>query len=174
MAKEVTNNSRQRRGNNNIRTEQERADDYLAICKFRKQGWDWRRIGRELNAKNGIDIDFVVYYRQYKNAVSNIEYEARAEKDELIADELAGIDWQISELVKAWENSIGTKRKTADNDKSGLTVTEWEENGDPRYMAEITKLRERRAKILGIDAPEKKDITSNGETVKISLDLTKG
>lgn len=155
---DITKESRQRRGNNTVRTEQELAADLLSICEFRKLGYDWRWIGRELNTRNGLDLDFVVYYRQYKNEVSNIEYDARANKDELIAAEIDGIDWQIAELTKAWTNSIGTMRKEADNEKNGLTITTWDENGDPRYMAEITKLRERRAKILGIDAPERKEI----------------
>ena len=146
-----------------MRTEQELATDLLAICEYRKQGLDWRRIARELNAKSGYDLDFVIYYRQYQTSSANILKEAQANKDELIADEIAGIDWQIAELTKAWENSIGTMRKTAENEKMGLTVTEWEENGDPRYMAEITKLRERRAKILGIDAPEKKEVEHSGQ-----------
>ncbi len=181
-----TKGSQQHKSNNNVRTEQELASDLLAICKYRKQGIDWRRIARELNAKSGHDLDFTIYYRQYHTAKSNIQKEAIATKDELIADEIAGIDWQISELTKAWENSIGTKQKiqtkitgksksvTDENEgseeqTSDSFVTEWEENGDPRYMAEITKLRERRARILGIDAAEKLEVT-NVNPLKIADD----
>lgn len=168
-----TSEKRQRKGNNTVRTEQELASDLLDICEYRKKSYDWRRIARLLNAKNGLDLDFAVYYRQYQNASSNILKEALASKDELIADEIAGIDWQIEELTRAWENSIGTKQKVqtkitgkvrlideqegeeVEAPANDMFVTEWEEHGDPRYMAEITKLRERRAKILGFDAAEK-------------------
>ena len=164
----------QHKTRNNVRTEQELATDLLAICEFRKKGLDWRRIARELNAKSGYDLDFTVYYRQYHGNASSIQKEALATKDELIADEIAGIDWQIEELTKAWEASIGTKQKTqtkvtgkkppTDDGEdqaehvNDAFVTEWQDHGDPRYMAEITKLRERRAKILGIDAAEKKEV----------------
>lgn len=144
----------------NIRTEQELASDLLAICEFRKKGYDWRRIARELNAKSGYDLDFTVYFRQYKTSTSNIQKEALATKDELIADEIAGIDWQIDELIIAWEASKGTQQRTTTNSKD-VTIASWDEYGDPRYMAEITKLRERRAKILGIDAAEKHEHTGN-------------
>jgi len=178
----------QHKSNNNVRTEQELASDLLAICQYRKQGIDWRRIARELNAKSGHDLDFTIYYRQYHTAKSNIQKEAIATKDELIADEIAGIDWQIAELTKAWEASIGTKQKIQtkvsgkaklideqDNEEpseavNDIFVTEWEENGDPRYMAEITKLRERRAKILGIDSAQKVEVT-NINPLKVSDDL---
>ena len=153
---------RKRKGNNTVRTEHELASDLLSICEFRKKGFDWRRIARELNAANGLDLNFVVYFRQYKNSVSNIEYDAKAEKDELIADEIAGIDWQIEELTVAWEASKGLQMRSTVGER-GSNTTEWTDHGDPRYMAEITKLRERRAKILGIDAAEKKDINLKTE-----------
>lgn len=132
-----------------------------------------------INSVRDYELNFIAYYNQYHDAKSNVQKEALASKDELIEAELTEIDWQISELTAAWKRSIGTKQKTQtkitgkgkpqivevdENEEpvepcNDIFLTEWDENGDPRYMAEITKLRERRAKLLGIDAPEKKDVT---------------
>jgi len=165
----------------NIRTEKELADDLVLICQFRKQGIGWRTIAQRINALRDYHLNFSVYYTQYHTAKSNVQKEALASKDELIEAELSEIDWQIDELTKAWNRSIGVKQKTQtkvsgkmnlpepDETDEGqpplndMFVTEWEESGDPRFMAEITKLRERRAKLLGIDSPSK--VEHSGEVV---------
>lgn len=181
------NDELERRGLNkdtsNIRTEKEKADDLLLICQLRKQNIGWRTIAQRINSQRDYDLNFFVYYTQYHTAKSHIQKEALTNKDELIEAELSEIDWQIDELTKAWQRSIGVKQKTQtktsgkiklpglDEDGEedpmplgGMFITEWEESGDPRYMAEITKLRERRAKLLGIDSPDK--VEHSGE-VKI-------
>lgn len=155
----------------NIRTEKELAEDFELICRYRKQGYGWRTIARKINEQRRYEIDFKVYYRQYHNVVTKTLEEAKLEKEDLINAELSEIDWQIAELQKAWEASIGRMEKKTiksgegkeGNDKSGIQIVEWEENGDPRYMSEITRLRERRAKLLGIDAPEKKEVEHSGK-----------
>ncbi len=168
-----------------IRTERELADDLLLICQYRKERIGWRTIAQNINSQRDYELNFSVYYTQYHDAKSNVQKEAIATKDQLIEAELSEIDWQIEELVKAWKRSIGTKQKiqTKVSGKAKLMdvpdgeeptdpvtdafVTEWEENGDPRYMAEITKLRERRAKILGFDAP-----TEVKQNTSIALNMT--
>ena len=143
-----------------VRTEKELADDLALICQYRKQNIGWRTIAQKINSQRDYDLNFSVYYFQYHTAKSNVQKEALANKDELVEAELSEIDWQISELQLAWERSKGLQTKSTTGER-GSNVTEWEEHGDPRYMAEITKLRERRARILGLDAPEKHDFNIN-------------
>lgn len=153
-----------------VRSERELADDLLLICQYRKQRMGWRSIAEKINSQRDYELGFTVYYRQYHRSKSNIEKEAMDNKDDLIMAELSEIDWQISQLMIAWENSIGTMERTKTKgigESKEEEVTTWEQNGDPRYMAEITKLRERRCKLLGLDAPEKHAITAEVQVVKI-------
>lgn len=156
----------------NIRTEKELAEDLLLICKYRKQGIGWRTIAQKINNKRDYELSFSVYYTQYHDAKSSIQREALENKDDLIEAELSEINWQIAELMTAWTNSIGTMTKEATNEKNGLTITTWEENGDPRYMAEITKLRERRAKLLDLDSATKIKVEDSEALRKLLEGLT--
>ncbi len=43
----------------------------------------------------------------------------------------------------------------------------WQYRMKPDYLDRVLKIMERRAKLLGLDAPTKQDLTSNGEMLKI-------
>lgn len=162
--------------NKNVRTAKEKAKDLKEITVLRKRGYGWRTIAKMINAKRDYELVFTVYYKQYHTVVSGVQKEALENKDELILAELSEIDWQIDELMEAWEKSKGTKQKTttkadAEGDEESIQIMEWEESGEPRYMAEITKLRERRAKLLGLDAASRVDHTTGGESFKVTMNL---
>ncbi len=78
-------------------------------------------------------------------------------------EELAQVE---AEAWKAWHRGIGTKKKTiTERNESGKgahakasMVTE-ELNGDPRYLAIILDCRKQRRAILGLDAPERKEVS---------------
>lgn len=59
---------------------------------------------------------------------------------------------------------------------TGAKTAPWEEDGRPAPEVDIErvdrvlKIMERRAKLLGLDAPTKADVTSKGETLAIILD----
>lgn len=108
--------------------------------------------------------------------------------DEKVAIELAGIEQNIDQLYQAWVRSCGMEEvKTHSVDKVRSVQTEDDDTkskkkrgsvsdmipikestkvqskqliGDPRYMAEITRLRELRCKLLGILKPDEKHITN--------------
>jgi len=91
------------------------------------------------------------------------------------AEELARIDALEREYWQAWEASKQPSTKSTQHAVRGdkgqpvparaVTLTQARE-GNPAYLAGVLSCIDRRCKILGIDAPEKRDITSNGETVK--------
>lgn len=59
---------------------------------------------------------------------------------------------------------------------TGAKAAPWEEDGRPESEVDVErvdrvlKIMERRAKLLGLDAPTKADVTSAGETLAIILD----
>ena len=94
--------------------------------------------------------------------------------DEVKAQELAKIDALERTYWKAWERSIGTVqvktikakgprptggRNDPAPELAEQTIRTEELNGDPRYLQGVMACIERRCKLLGIDAPDKQEIS---------------
>lgn len=94
--------------------------------------------------------------------------------DEVKARELAKIDALERTYWKAWERSIGTvqiktikargprptgSRNDPAPELAEQTIRTEELNGDPRYLEGVMACIERRCKLLGIDAPDKKEVS---------------
>jgi predicted transcriptional regulator len=86
--------------------------------------------------------------------------------NEAKAQELAKIDKLEREYWDAWQRSCEDKEATlvenreAKGDKQSKSWLRREgQAGDPRFLQGVQWCIERRCKILGIDAPEKKEIT---------------
>jgi len=83
--------------------------------------------------------------------------------EEKISEELEKIDTLEREAWIAWKASIGKKQVVSNKMKGDRetaksiekTVTEKEENGDPRYLDKVQWCIDRRLKIIGGDAPVK-------------------
>lgn len=104
--------------------------------------------------------------RQYAAAIDAAKWAQLAR-----VDELERTYWQ------AWADSreaINRQTQTADvpdpskpaRPSRVVQVTE-ERSGDPRWLAGVQWCIETRCKILGLWAPERRDVTSNGETIKV-------
>lgn len=93
--------------------------------------------------------------------------------DELVAEELMQQEWEMKELIEYWEkskqgkkkvthhkaNSVGTELTTYNLDE---TTTQTEHTfGDLDAMKRINDVRERRIKVLGLEAPKKPAEDSN-------------
>lgn len=100
------------------------------------------------------------------------QWRAETKRDvaEIIAFELAKLDETEREARAAWHRGIGKKKKehaerktgtgadgTATSDRTYVTTTDL--NGDPRYLQVIHDCQERRAALLGLDAPKRVDAT---------------
>lgn len=127
------------------------------------RGWTGQRMAAELGISEAqASRDITEVERRWRLDT----YDYRVNKSR----ELAAIDRQIDELWGAWEKSkrptnrrsLQTHRGTfAGRGSQGeIETREGEESyGDPRIMAEITKLREQRIKLLGLNEPTKIALT---------------
>lgn len=92
--------------------------------------------------------------------------------DEAKAIELAKIDAVELEYWTAWKRSTEDKEITySERSEKGSKEGERREgqSGNPAFLDGILKCIERRCKLLGLDAPEKKEITGkNGGPVAIT------
>lgn len=93
--------------------------------------------------------------------------------DELVAEELMHQEWELKELSEYWERSKQGKKKVthhkAVSDGTELTTYDLDETttqtehtfGDLDAMKRINDVRERRIKVLGLEAPKKPAEDSN-------------
>lgn len=127
------------------------------------RGWTNQRMASELGISEGqASKDVTEVERRWRMD----EFDYRISKGR----ELAAIDRQIDELWEAWEKSKKAREKKAAEQHEGTfagkhtsgTIHKGEKEesyGDPRIMGEITKLREQRIKLLGLNEPTKIALT---------------
>jgi hypothetical protein len=90
--------------------------------------------------------------------------------DEALREEICKIDRVEREAWSAWERSKTFREKTKTsrgNKRSGEETSAQIEKenllGDPRYLERVGWCIDRRCKLLGLDAPEKHQISMGGE-----------
>jgi len=92
------------------------------------------------------------------------------------AKELAKIDRLEREYWLAWERSCEdaeiVRQEARDKKINKVIKTAKGQAGDPRFLSGVERCIERRCKILGIDAPEKHEITGrDGNAVDIKVTI---
>lgn len=154
--------------------EQREADKRFCADLFVK-GYTYRDIAdrlNEYNRENGLTYE--VTYKTVFYDINQVLVEWKKERfdkiDNYIQLELRKLDKMEVELWSAWESSKGSKRKTKIKggtiNNGATTGGELAErtletiNGDPRYLDLLLKVQERRAKLLGYNAPVKLDVYS--------------
>lgn len=93
--------------------------------------------------------------------------------DQQRAAEIGKINHLEETYWDAWERSVLDAQKKTDKTVSApdflrtesSTTTEGQ-SGNPQFLAGIMSCIERRCKLLGLDAPIKQDITSDGQPIK--------
>lgn len=148
------------------------------VSNLYKRGYSYRKIREEVMKR----LDLSTYSLQtVKNDVQTLLEEWRESRledtDELVTLELARIDDTCRELWEQWEKSKenftrqtrkqkGSPTRDADTGQTSIrtyqterTETDVQGLGDPSYIAEIRKQLEERRKLLGLYAPEKKELS---------------
>lgn len=154
--------------------EQREADKHFCADLFVK-GYTYRQIAEKLNAHNREKgLTYELTYKTIFLDINQVLVEWKKERfesiDNYIQLELKKLDKMEVELWSAWENSKSIKRKTKiiggtinENSVSGGVLDSRQletTNGDPRYLDLLLKVQERRAKLLGYNAPVKLDVYS--------------
>lgn len=158
------------------RTTFQREHDLLTISRRYLAGDIQVDIAHDLGlSQQQISYDIKALQRRWlDSAVSNI--------DEAKARELAKVDNLELEYWQAWKRSQedaetvkqkGTPVNTPDGESKIKTAdiekTTKGQAGDPRFLQGVQWCIERRCKILGVDAPDKKDFTSDGSPITLSV-----
>jgi intein-encoded DNA endonuclease-like protein len=106
---------------------------------LKQDGWSYRAIAEKL------EIDVAQAFRDVKGAVAELNKTKLDTAEDYVAIELERLDM----LTKALEPMAAV--------------------GNIGSVSAYIRVMERRAKLLGLDAPEKKDLTSGGEKLEIVI-----
>lgn len=157
------------------RTVEQREADKRFCAELFVKGYAYRVIAELLNEYNHEHgLEYSVTYKTVFMDIQQVLAEWKKERfkdiDNYMQLELKKLDKMEVELWQAWENSKGSKRKTKikngtiDNGiaRGGELAERTLEttDGDPRYLDLLLKVQERRAKLLGYNAPVKVDVYS--------------
>ena len=155
------------------RTVEQREADKAFCANLFVKGYTYRQIADKLNEANRENgLEYTVTFKTVFNDINAVLAEWKKQQFTDISNymqlELKKLDKIEVELWTAWENSKGSKRKTKIKNgtiNNGIaTGGELAErslettNGDPRYLDLLLKVQERRAKLLGYNAPMKVNV----------------
>jgi hypothetical protein len=168
---EITDKPLRRLRHGYRRTPEQRENDLVFCTDLFLRGYSYRQISDLLNQRNAkMRLDYAIVppmrvYKDLKQLLINWKREHEENIDLYITKELSKLDKIEAELWDAWERS--KKRIVSKIRQSGLK-TERSETfaGNPRYLDLVLSVQQRRAKLLGLDAPVKVDLPN----VNVSVD----
>jgi hypothetical protein len=168
---EITDKPLRRLRHGYRRTPEQRENDLIFCTDLFLKGYSYRQISDLLNKRNAkMGLDYAIVppmrvYKDLKQLLINWKREHEENIDLYITKELSKLDKIEAELWDAWERS--KKRIVSKIRQSGLK-TERSETfaGNPRYLDLVLSVQQRRAKLLGLDAPVKVDLPN----VNVSVD----
>lgn len=168
---EITDKPLRRLRHGYRRTPEQRENDLVFCTDLFLRGYSYRQISDLLNKRNAkMGLDYAIVppmrvYKDLKQLLINWKREHEENIDLYITKELSKLDKIEAELWDAWERS--KKRIVSKIRQSGLK-TERSETfaGNPRYLDLVLSVQQRRAKLLGLDAPVKVDLPN----VNVSVD----
>jgi len=138
------------------------ARDRRRIANLYLQGWLQVDIAQEVGvSQSTVSLDIKALQKQWL-ASALVDIDAAKSK------ELARIDRLEREYWDAWlrsqEDAETTKTKWEEKGGSSTEEISKGQVGDPRFLQGVEWCIERRCKILGIDAPQKQEISGPGGT----------
>lgn len=152
------------------------------IAQLYKRGFTVRAIKAELMKRFDLKaISTATIHRDIQALLNEWRESRLANIDDALQLELTRIDDIVKELWEQWEKSkedytrtqrkrkgAPTKNNTANNEDGSIKTFSIEEQtqqviglGNPAYIAEIRQQLSERRKLLGLYAPEKRDLTGD-------------
>lgn len=130
------------------------------VAELYLQGWPQHRIAAE------VGVDQSTVSRDLKAIQKEWLASSLRNFDELRAQELAKID----RLEAQAQESFALSQQPAPDEMARYPVTgqPWVKPGDPRWIAQIERCIMLRCKLLGLDAPQRIDVTGTGGVVVLA------
>ena len=149
------------------RTRVQREKDLEQVASLYLRGVKQSEIATQLKlSQQQISYDLADLQKRWKEAALFNLDEARR-RELLKLDELERAYW------RAYERSCEREERTLTQRSGGAgqfaLVERKTSSGDPRYLQGVERCIDRRCKLLGLDAPERRDVTSGGAPVRFVL-----
>lgn len=157
------------------------------VARLYKQGYTIRAIVDEVKRKLGVEkLSTFTIHNDIQKLLAEWQNDRIENTDHLVSLELQRIDDAVRELWDQWEKSKQDYKRTSSKQKgridgtketgeisNNVKTTELEKQeqhivriGDPSFISEIRAQLVERRKLLGLYAPEKREITGkNGSPV---------
>lgn len=180
MKNKSTGNKYRKPAGYNKRTEEQRAYDVAFCSKLFLRGYTYREIAdalnRDLQERNaGYTITHPMVYYDLKQTLIEWKRERLENIDDYVTQELRKLDAMEQQAWEAWEASKTGKQRTKERTNRGRPIKTdatdtnpeyygYEESatetsaGNPRFLDLLLNIQQRRAKMLGFDAPVKIEI----------------
>ena len=157
-----------------------RQQEYDGVVELRRylQGWSYREIADEVNRlAEGNGLEYRVSPERVRCDIQKVlDGEVRRMResgmvDTLVAKESAKLDLMEKE---AWFDYFKSREKRVTTKKAGGEVSETVRDsvGNPKFLAVLLQIMERRAKLLGVDSPVQVDITARQGGASRSYDFS--
>mgnify|MGYP000004982034 CR=1 FL=1 len=180
MEKLNTGNKNRKPAGYNKRTEEQRDYDISFCSNLFLRGYTYREIVAALNddlakRKAGYTISLAMVYYDLQQTLIEWKRERLENIDEYVTQELRKLDAMEQQAWEAWEASKTGKQRTKEKTNKGRPIkTDAEDGypeyygynetatetsaGNPRFLDLLLNIQQRRAKMLGFDAPVKIEI----------------
>lgn len=150
------------RPKNYKRTDGQIEADRALLSELFLQGYSYSIIAERINSRAAeAGLGYTITAQQVYYDVKKMLVEWKRQQfdniDEYITAELKKLDRIEVEAWEAWERSKNERvtDKLRSGDKSYIEKVTEQLNGDPRYLSLLLDVQQRRAKLLGFDAPLK-------------------
>lgn len=161
------------------RNEQQRERDIATAGQLFCKGWSYQAIADHINERNAANGDNYTLTRMtiYKDIKGLLDEWRRDNADTAqtyIYIELQKLDIMERETWKAWEASKTgqSKEKIKRGDNNFKETTKETTAGDPRFLEIMLKIQQRRAKLLGYDAPDRLEVSQIATGKAVEADYT--
>lgn len=168
------------------RYKSQRENDQAFIAERLVQGWPTAEIMVALNDRNtregrGYTLGRSAILADIKEIFKAWREHAIGDVETFRARELMGMEYQEQQAWNAWHESRKPKVRRESSEENGIgenqggkvkrSTTEEGQSGDPSYLRVISEIRAQRAKILGLNAPERKEFSGpDGNPIAIQQD----
>lgn len=176
MEKMKTGNKNRKPAGYNKRTEEQRAYDIAYCSNLFLRGYTYREITEALNRDLsdrgvGYTITLSMVYYDLQQTLIEWKRERLETIDEYVTQELRKLDKMEQQAWEAWEVSKTGKQRTKEKTNRGRPIKDGDPEyygydettvetsaGNPRFLDLLLNIQQRRAKMLGFDAPVKIEI----------------
>lgn len=158
------------------RTKAQLEIDLALMARLSLEGKTHRQIAILITERGPYPLSHSQVTRDMKKVVGRWKAESIIDIDQLKQRELKGLEHQESECWDAWNKSkedAVTKsakktRPSAGTSKEEVATKQEAQCGDPAFQRLILDIREKRAKILGLNAPERTELSGpNGGPIAV-------